>query len=715
MKRIALFSFLALGFQCNAQEIKQDTTDLLPVEVKAVRAGATAPFAKTNLNKKEIEQENLGQDLPYLLNQTPSMVVSSDAGNGVGYTYMHIRGSDATRINVTLNGIPYNDAESQLTYFVDLPDFASSINSIQIQRGVGTSSNGAGAFGASINFNTNEVNSKPYAEINNSYGSFYTLKNTIKAGSGLIGKHFTADIRLSRISSDGYIDRAFSNLRSLYSSIAYLSGKTEIRFNVLAGKEKTYQAWYGVEDTDLKFHRTINYAGMEKPGSPYANQTDNYWQNHYQLFFTQKFNSDFSFNTALFYTKGYGYYEEYKAAQNYADYKMPYPVKGTDTIQTSDLIRQLWLNNDFYGGTFTLMQQNKNSVFTLGGAITRYVGEHYALVTWAEEGLTGNPRYYDLYAYKNDMNIYGKIQQNLSSALQLFADMQYRRVNYELNGFEAEPDLFLHPIYNFFNPKAGLSYHKNNWLAYASYSVSNKEPIRDDFEASLQQQPKPEHLGDVEAGVDHKNGKSGWSVNFYYMKYKDQLVLTGKINDVGAYTRTNIPDSYRMGVELEGSILLNKWLNASGNLTLSRNKIMHFTEYIDDYDNGGQKVNQYSETDISFSPSAIAAATITITPAKQFHIDLLSKYVSRQYLDNTSNAARALEPYFVEDVRAVYSFNNSWLKHVDLIFQVYNVFNKLYEPNGYTYSYYSGNTLYTDNYYSPMAGTNVMAGINIRL
>lgn len=714
MKWIAFLLSNCLLFNGLAQE-KKDTSILLPVEVRATRASKTAPFAKTNISHEEIEKGNLGQDLPFLLNQTPSIVVSSDAGNGVGYTYMHIRGSDATRINVTLNGIPYNDAESELTYFVDLPDFASSVNSIQIQRGVGTSSNGAGAFGATINFSTNETNARPYVEINNSYGSFYTLKNTVKAGTGLIGHHFTTDIRLSRISSDGYIDRAFSNLQSLYYSSAYISDKNDLRFNLIAGKERTYQAWYGVLESDLKAHRTINYAGMEKPGDPYLNQTDNYWQNHYQLFYTHRFTSFISFNMALFYTKGYGYYEEYKTGQNYMTYYMPYPINGTDTTFTTDLVRQLWLDNDYYGSTFSFIRQLKKTVLTIGGAGTKYNGAHYGLVTWAQQGINGNPLYYDVNAIKKDANIYAKWQQDLSNTIQSFIDLQVRQVDYLINGFENNPQLILHPNYTFFNPKAGITYHLNKWMIYGSYSISNKEPIRDDFEASQQQQPVPEHMGDAELGVEYKYSKYSWSANLYYMKYKDQLVLTGKINDVGAYTRTNIPKSYRMGIELQGSATLTDWLKASANISISRNKILHFTEFIDNYDNGSQKANQYSETDISFSPSVIGAATLTIMPVRNFSIDLQSKYVSKQYLDNTSNNNRSLNPFFVEDARIIYSFSKKQLKNVQLIFQVYNAFNKLYEPNGSTYSYYSGNTLNTENYYSPMAGTNVMAGVNIKI
>jgi iron complex outermembrane recepter protein len=714
MKRTVFLLCFASSLTVWSQE-KKDTADLPPVEVRAVTASPTAPFAKTNLDKKEIGKQNLGQDLPFLLNQTPSVVVNSDAGNGVGYTGIHIRGTDATRINVTLNGIPYNDAESQGTYFVDLPDFASSVNRIQIQRGVGTSTNGAGAFGATINFSTNEVNRKAYAEINNSYGSFNTWKNTIKAGTGLLGNHFTIDARVSRVSSDGYVDRASTNLKSVYFSTAFLSDKNDLRFNIISGKEKTYQAWYGVSESDLKTHRTINYAGMEKPGEPYNNETDNYWQDHYQLFFTHRFSSTTSFNVAGFLTNGRGYYEEYRASQDYSDYKLSYPIVAGDTIFETDLIRQLWLKNHFYGSIFSLQHESGKTHLTFGGAVTKYDGNHFGEITWSQQPWDGPKKWYELDAFKKDFNVYGKWQQDLTEKFQLFADAQYRSVKYDLQGFEHNPTLLVYKTYNFFNPKIGFSYHQNNWLAYASYSVAHKEPNRDDFEAGLDQQPKPEKLNDWELGIERKNSKTFLSANVYYMKYKDQLVLTGKINDVGSYTRTNIPKSYRLGIELQGSKVLSQWLKASANLTLSRNKILNFTEYIDDYDNGNQKLNQYRETGISFSPDVIGAATITVTPVNKLSFDLLSKYVGNQYLDNTGNDSRKLDAYFTEDTRVIYSFNKSWLKNVDLIFQVNNVFNKKYEPNGYTFSYYYNSQLTTENYYFPMAGTNFFAGVNIKL
>jgi iron complex outermembrane receptor protein len=714
MKRILLFICSLYSLGSLAQKTK-DSSVLDPVEVRAIRAATTAPFAKTNIGKKEIERQNLGQDLPFLLNQTPSTVINSDAGNGVGYTGIRIRGTDASRINVTLNGIPYNDAESSGTFFVDLPDFASSVSSIQIQRGVGTSSNGAGAFGATINISTNEVNKSAYGELNNSFGSFNTWKNTIKVGTGLIRDHFTADLRLSRISSDGYIDRASSKLRSFYFSTAYLSKKSDLRLNVFSGKEKTYQAWYGVSEADLPSNRTINYAGTEKPGEPYDNETDNYRQDHYQLFFTHRLSPAVSFNIAGFMTAGQGYYEQYKAEQDYTSYDLPYAVVGSDTIHTTDLVRQLWLRNKFYGTVFSLQRHSQRSTLNVGGAFTQYDGAHYGKVVWASVFLSEPKKYYDLDAFKRDFNLYGKWQQDLSSSLQLFADLQFRRINYNIEGFESSPSLHINEHYDFFNPKIGFSFHGHNWLAYASYSESGKEPNRDDFETGLSEKPSAEYLRDLEVGLENKSGPLSWSVNFYYMHYRDQLVLTGKINNVGAYTRTNIPKSYRAGIEIQGTAALNGWLKASANLTFSKNKILEYTEYLDDYDNGGQKTNYFATSDISFSPAAVGAATVTVSPIKKLSIDLVSKYVGKQYLDNTGNENRKLDAYFTEDIRAIYFFKTGLLKNTNVVFQVNNVFNERYEPNGYTFSYYAGSRLNTENYYFPMAGINWMVGLNIKL
>jgi len=719
MKRIAILIIAAIVgnavFGQTKDSTKRDSFLLMePVELKAIRAGENSPFTKTNLAKKQIEKLNLGQDLPFILNQTPSVVVNSDAGNGVGYTGIRIRGSDASRINVTLNGVPFNDAESQGTFFVDLPDISSSVGSIQVQRGVGTSSNGAGALGASINISTNEVNLKSYAEFNNSYGSFNTWKNTIKAGSGLVGDHFTVDLRLSKISSDGYIDRASSDLKSFYFSTAYLGKKNSLRFNMFSGKEKTYQAWYGVSETDLKTNRTVNYAGMERPGEPYDNETDNYKQDHYQLFFNQELTNHLKFSAGLFYIKGKGYYEQYKADQAYADYGLPEPIYGTDTITNTDLVRQLWLDNDFYGSIFSLQYKTDNSQLTFGGGWNRYEGNHYGDVIWAEKGLALPGRWYDLDANKNDLTLYFKQQTKVGSLVSVFYDLQYRGVKYNLYGFRNNPGIIINNTYNFFNPKVGLSFQKNEWSGYLSYSLGQKEPNRDDFETGLDQQPKAEKLNDLELGIEKRNDKYNIGITAYYMHYKDQLVLTGKINDVGAYTRTNIPKSYRAGLELVASLKFTTWLNAAGNFSLSKNKVIDFTEYIDDYDNGGQQITQYSKTDIAFSPSMVGGATINFIPFKNVELSLISKYVGKQYLDNTQNESRKLNSYYTQDARFIYTISKTCLKELNIILQANNVFDKKYEPNGYTFSYYYGGSLTTENYYFPMAGRNFMAGVNVK-
>ena len=719
MKRAVFFSFLLIaGTKLCAQKDsseRKDTIELLPVEVLSVRASSSSPFAKTNIGKEEIVKQNLGQDLPFLLNQTPSVVINSDAGNGFGYTGIRIRGSDATRINVTLNGVPFNDPESGGSFFVDLPDFLSSVNSIQIQRGVGTSSNGAGAFGGSIHLSTNEMNKKPYAEFNNSYGSFNSLKNTLKAGSGLFGKHYTVDARLSHISSDGYIDRATTDLSSYYLSTAYLSDKTGLRFNMFSGKEKTYQAWYGVSETDLKNNRTVNYAGTEKQNKPYDNETDNYKQDHYQFFFNQRIISSLVFNTGLFYIKGKGYYEQYKADEKYADYGFADQINGSQVFTNSDLIRQLWLNNDYYGNIFSLQYSFGKTELNVGGSVAKYDGKHYGEVVWAMNGLSKeNARWYNNSANKKDANIYGKWQQDLSNVLQVYADVQWRSVRHTINGFRDNPLLKLGKKYNFFNPKLGITYRNNGILAFASYAIANKEPNRNDFEASPAELPRPERLQDIELGIEYKSKKYSAGATVYYMKYKDQLVLTGKINDVGAYTRTNITNSYRAGIELQAGISFTNWLKATGNLALSRNRIKDFTEYIDDYDNGGQQTKTYDETTISFSPAVVGGLTLNIIPAKNFTIDIISKYVSKQYLDNTGSNNRKLNSFYTQDLRGVYSFSKKWLKNASVIAQVNNLFNKKYEPNGYTFSYYLNNELSTENFYFPMAGINWMVGVNLR-
>ena len=703
---------------------------LKPVEITAIRAGDRMPFAKTNLNKEEITKMNTGQDLPFILNQTPSVVATSDAGNGIGYTGIRIRGTDATRINMTLNGIPYNDAESQGLFFVNLPDFASSVNSIQIQRGVGTSSNGAGAFGATLNLSTNEFNEQPYVELNNGFGSFSSHRHTLKAGSGLIGKHFTIDGRISYIGSNGFIDRGSSDLRSAYISAAYINKKTSIRFNAFTGKEKTYQSWNGIPEAKLKgdeaklqehyinnnylYNTPEDSANLFNPNNNrtynyfrYDNQTDNYRQDHYQLFFNHELNKNWNINTAFFLTRGLGYYEEYKRDESLEDYGL--------NDNTSDIIRQLWLDNYFYGTTFSAQYKRNKDQLTFGGAFTRYDGKHYGKIIWSEEPVQKDYKWYNLNAFKTDFNFYTKYQRRLNNQWEAFADVQYRNVNHTINGFRKNPTLLSGNNFSFINPKLGISYaNTNGWLGFASFSIGNKEPNRDDFEVGIEQQPKHETLYDFEINIEQRKSNYNWSLTGYYMFYKNQLVLTGKVNDVGAYNRTNVDRSYRAGAELQGSIKPINWFHATGNLSLSSNRILNFTEFVDDYDNGGQIENKFRSTPLSFSPSLVSAMTINFIPVKNCEISLLNKYVSRQYLDNTGNQARSINPFLTNDVRFSYLIRFKHIKEVNFTFQLNNVLNRMYETNGYTFGYIYGNQRITENYLYPMAGRNFMAGINIK-
>lgn len=687
---------------------------LKPLEIQSVRASDRTPFTISNINASSLAQKNLGQDLPFLLNQLPSVTITSDAGNGIGYTGIRIRGTDATRINVTLNGIPFNDAESQGAYFVDIPDIFSSTNSIQVQRGIGTSTNGGGAFGATINLFTNEFVDSAYSEISNTYGSFNTWRNSIKAGTGLLKNHFTTDIRLSHISSNGFIDRAKSNLQSLYFSTAYINDKISLRFNFISGKEKTYQAWYGVPQDLLKTDPTYNPAGMEKPGTPYDNQTDNYQQDHFQLFYNQKINPNLDFNVATFLTHGNGYYEEYKANENYADYNLPNVIIGNDTIYTTDLVRRRWLDNYFYGQIFSLQSHHAKNDFTFGGNWSRYNGKHYGQVIWAENSTPKDFEYYQLPATKLDFAAYIKWLFKLNQNWSIFNDVQYRHVNYDMNGFQDNPTLFIHRQFNFINPKTGISFNNSKIHAYLSYALAGKEPNRDDFEASEAEQPKPEFLHDFEAGFYKKMNRISVAATLYYMLYTDQLVLTGKINQEGSYTRVNVPHSYRLGLELQATAKPVDWLELSANATFSRNKIKEFFEYIDNYDDGTQQIIQHSNTDISFSPSVVGAFSIRIQPLKNISIAFDSKYAGKQYLDNTQNNLRSLDPYFYEDARIVFNPKIKIFSACTFILQVNNVFNHIYENNGATYPYFYEGKLVNDNYYYPMAGTNFLLGLNVK-
>ncbi|MCE7043581.1 TonB-dependent receptor [Dyadobacter sp. CY312] len=716
------------------------------VIISATRVNDKTGMAYTNVSAETIEKQNLGQDLPVLLNFTPSLVSTSDAGGGVGYTGIRIRGSDATRINVTVNGIPYNDAESQGVFWVNMPDFASSVSSIQVQRGVGTSTNGAGAFGASVNISTNAFREEAYAELNNSFGSFNTFKNTIKLGTGLISNKFSVDGRLSRISSDGFVDRASSELHSYYLSGAYYGKKSFIRANVFSGKERTYQSWNGVPEAKLRGDREgmLEYIGRNELSEKdaenllnsddrtynsytYKNEVDNYRQDHYQLVTSHTLTDNLTLNLNAFMVRGLGYYEQFRPGAKYSSYNLPNVVVGADTLERTDIIRRRWLDNYFYGTTFSLDYNSfKKLTASVGGGWNKYDGEHYGQIIWAKNAgnISNEHQYYFNTGIKKDFNIYGKLYYQFTEKLNGFADVQFRTVSHSIHG--NDNDLINHAVdqsYSFVNPKAGLTYQiAPQSSIYASYSMGNREPNRDDFTyATAQLFPKHETLHNVEAGVRTQKGIWAFAANYYLMNYKNQLVLTGQINDVGNAMRVNVPKSYRMGIELEGAVVFNKNLKWNANATFSQNKINNFTEYVIDYDTYEYRTIGHGKTDISFSPNVIVGSQLTYSPKKNLELALLTKFVGKQYLDNTSNETRKLDAYFTNDVRLTYTVKPSWMKEITFNLLVNNILNERYESNGYTYGFYPEKTQaqpnpqqIRENFYFPQAGTNFLVGVNFK-
>lgn len=711
--------------------------------IKSLRVTDENGVAYSNISKEEISKLNLGQDLPILLNFQPSVVTTSDAGAGVGYTGLRIRGSDATRINVTINGVPVNDAESQGVFWVNMPDLASSVNSIQIQRGVGASTNGAGAFGASINLQTDQHSQKAFAEINNSFGSFNTWKHTVKAGTGLINDKFVVEGRLSKITSDGFIDRAASDLKSFFLTGGYHGKKTMIKMNVFSGQEKTYQAWYGVPESRLRGNRAEMEAYAERnfldekerqnlfnsnsrTYNPYTydNEIDNYQQDHYQGFITHQITTDWNFHVGLHYTKGRGYFEQYRKNDDLADYNLPNVL---DSIQQTDLIRRRWLDNDFYGTVFSTNYTTEKLNFTLGGGWNRYEGKHFGEIIWARYASNSEirHRYYDNDATKTDFNTFAKATYKLTTKLSATADLQYRRVEYDFVGLAIDDNLGARPTnqnaqFNFINPKLAISYYLNERnQVYASWGVGNKEPNRNDFtESSVNSRPKHETLLDYETGFRSTSRYIDWQANAYFMNYYNQLVLTGQVNDVGAFTRTNVARSYRAGIELEAALKITKKLTWRLNTTLSRNKILNYTQFTDAYDEEFNALEQnketFSSTDIAFSPNTIVGSQIEYHPIENFTVALLSKYVGRQFLDNTSNSSRQLDAYTTQDLRLSYLWKPKFGGEINFNLLVNNILNAQYESNGYTWGYLVGNQRITENFYYPQAGTNFLLGVNVR-
>lgn len=684
--------------------LRSDENLLDEVLVSAVRVKADAPVTHSNLSKKEIEKRNLGQDIPILMNYLPSVVTTSDAGAGVGYTGIRVRGSDATRVNVTINGIPYNDSESQGTYWVNMPDFSSSTQSIQLQRGVGTSTNGAGAFGASLNVLTDTDSNDAFGEIATSYGSFNTQKYTAKAGTGLLNKHVKFTGRLSKITSDGYLDRASSNLKSYFLQGSYLNNNTLIKALVFGGHEITYQSWNGSTQFEIDtYGRTFNSAGALYDTNwnvigYYDNEVDNYKQDHAQLHWNQKYNNNLSSNIALHYTYGRGFYEQYKQAADFADYNLTPITNGGTTINTTDLVRRKWLDNDFYGITYNLNYTNDAWDILLGGAWNQYKGDHFGEIIWARYASDSElrSRYYDNYGNKEDFNLFVKATFKVNDQLSLFADLQNRNVSYEANGVQAN---LVDDTFNFFNPKAGITYKFNDQNSvYFSYARAQREPNRTDYENG---NPKPEKLNDFELGWRLHTENIKINTNAYYMGYQDQLALTGEIDNVGSPIRANIGESYRLGIEVDANIKITDYLNVTPNFTISQNKNVDFKE------TDGTTVTELGNTNISYSPNFIAGNAINIQPTENLNIAFLSKYVGTQYMSNTELKASKLNSYFVNDLNINYTIKTkSVLKSIVLSGLVNNIFDEEYSSNGYMWG--------TTPYLYRQAGTNFLIGATLK-
>jgi iron complex outermembrane recepter protein len=692
-------------FDIGLSESYQLTDEVI---VYATRATAETPTTFTNVDQAAIKKQNFGQDLPFLLNWTPSLVTTSDAGAGVGYTGIRIRGSDATRVNVTINGIPYNDSESQGTFWVNISDIASSAQSIQIQRGVGTSTNGASAFGASVNLQTTSLSPSPYAEVSATAGSFNTQRYVVKGGTGLFKDHWSFDGRVSKTMSDGYIRRAYSDLGSYFFSGGYFGKNTIVKAVVFGGQEETYQAWYGVDAETMKTDRRFNWAGaiFNEDGSIsyYDKEIDHYRQDHYQLHVSQRLSSAWTANVSLHYTYGRGYYEQYKQAQDFSEIGLEDIVLKDTTLTSGDFIVRRWLDNKFYGTTFALNYDTDDMTFTLGGGYNEYANaRHFGEIIWSQYASNSSLRdnYYDGESEKKDFNIYSKVNYAITPAFNAFLDLQVRSVEYNTKGIDDDLKPYrANDDFLFFNPKAGVSYAlAENSILYASYAIAHREPNRTDY-MDGDDKPRPERLDNIEIGWRKATPKFNVDANYYFMYYTNQLVLTGAINNVGSPIRDNIGESYRTGIELSGSYKFSDAWSVDINATVSRNLNKDYVHFDDE--------GNTSETSsaIILSPNVIAGGQLSWTGLKNFQATLLSKYVGKQYLDNTENESLKLDSYFIHDLRFSYSIPVKGMTGIEASLLLNNILDKEYSSNGYAWG--------TTPYYYPQAGRNFLAMLTVK-
>jgi iron complex outermembrane receptor protein len=707
----------------NAQEKIKDTIKtqtLDEVLVKSIRVDTDSPITHSNVDKEELAKTNLGQDIPVLLNYLPSVVTTSDAGAGIGYTYIRVRGSDASRVNITINGIPYNDSESQGTFWVNMPDFASSIENLQLQRGVGTSTNGSGSFGASLNILSDGVSDNAFSEIGIAGGSFNSQKYNVKFSTGLLNDHFEVSGRLSKITSDGYIDRASSDLKSYFLQGAFINDNTLIKALVFGGKEKTYQAWYGIDAETLENDRTYNPAGIytDNDGNVkfYDNETDNYSQDHYQLFWNQKINNNWTTNLGLNYTYGRGYYEQYKEDEDFVFYNFEPIEIGGEVINTTDLIRRRWLDNDFYVINANANYKKDNLEVSTGIFYSHYDGDHFGEVIWAKYASNSEirDRYYEGNGTKNEFTVFAKATYKFNKKWSVYGDLQGRFLTYKTSGLTSDRvPLEVNEKYNFFNPKTGLTYELSNKnQLYVSYGRAHREPRRADFENGI---TKPEKLDDYELGWRFKAQRNTINTNIYFMNYKDQLVLTGAIDDTGAPLRATSGKSYRLGLEIDATFLICENFRILPNLALSSNKNLDFVSSID-----GELVN-LETTNLSFSPNIVAGNKFEYEPITNLQLGLYTKYVGEQYMGNVDSAVSKLDAYFVNDFNVSYTIDNiPFLREIVVTGLLNNIFNIKYVSNGYYYTYDDTwtdpttiTTIEGTGYY-PQATINFLVGATVK-
>lgn len=714
-----------IGYESYVQSIEvKESVEPLVVKLKKsafiadeiiVQATRSSELNTANvkiIEKEDLQKKQLVQDIPYLLSFSPSVVSSSDGGVGVGYTNLSVRGTDVRRINVTINDIPLNDAESHGVWWVDLPDIVSSTDYIQIQRGVGSSTNGAGAFGATINLQTKTLNKEPFAEIFAGYGRFNTSKFMVNSGTGLINNRFSVDVRLSKIYTDGFIDRAFSDLKSYYFSAGYHSEKSMLKFINFAGYEKTYQAWYGVPKDSLKTNPTFN-------PYTYPNQTDNYWQSHYQLHYTRELSQHLNLHSAIHYTRGKGYYENFEDLTFFSSYGLPIVISGNDTIEASSFINQKWLDNDFYGYIGSLNYKHRKIDMTIGTGINRYEGRHFGEIIWAKfmPLIDPNYRWYFGTGDKIDGNIFAKTSYHLSEKFITTVDLQYRYIDYKIKGNNDYLRTFdQHHTYHFFNPKGSIQYVIDNHSSLAaSVATAHREPTRADFvDSDTGKTPKPERLIDFELSYQWKGEKVFLNLNAYYMDYFNQLVMTGELNNVGTPIQTNVSKSFRHGIEAELGLKLTPSIMWMSNATLSQNKIKSFTAYFDDWDNGGQIAQEYKNTDISFSPNIVANTMIQYTYQKKLEVQGIYKYVGSQYMSNTENPETKIPAYSSLNLLINYYLRPQWCKEIQLQLSARNLLTNIFVTRGWAYSYYFNGKLENIIYYYPQANNIVMGSVIFR-